>query len=106
MVTLPLMSLEEIRVVIDKWAELITDFGAKYKWVQVRIFFTFFVLQILNNMREYSFKIKFFYGGSSFQCQILHIMYMHASFTFRKTELHGAILSSNSRVEHLPVIPF
>ena len=34
-ITLPLMSLAEIRAVIDKWAELITDFGAKYRWVQV-----------------------------------------------------------------------
>ncbi|XP_054756482.1 galactose-1-phosphate uridylyltransferase-like [Lytechinus pictus] len=34
-ITLPLMSLDQIRTVIDKWAELITDFGAKYKWVQI-----------------------------------------------------------------------
>ncbi|XP_071509777.1 galactose-1-phosphate uridylyltransferase-like [Diadema antillarum] len=34
-ITLPLMSLAEIRAVVDKWAELITDFGAKYRWVQI-----------------------------------------------------------------------
>ena len=34
-VTLPLMAPEEIRAVIDKWADIITDLGAKYRWVQV-----------------------------------------------------------------------
>ncbi|XP_039238583.1 galactose-1-phosphate uridylyltransferase isoform X2 [Pipra filicauda] len=33
--TLPLMSLAEIRTVIDAWAELATDLGASYPWVQV-----------------------------------------------------------------------
>lgn len=34
-VTLPLMSLVEIRTVIDKWAEIMSDLGAKFKWVQI-----------------------------------------------------------------------
>lgn len=33
--TLPLMSLAEIRAVIDKWAELAAELGASYSWVQV-----------------------------------------------------------------------
>lgn len=33
--TLPLMSLAEIRAVIDAWAELATELGASYPWVQV-----------------------------------------------------------------------
>lgn len=33
--TLPLMSLPEIRAVIDTWAELATELGASYPWVQV-----------------------------------------------------------------------
>ncbi|XP_071964895.1 galactose-1-phosphate uridylyltransferase-like [Antedon mediterranea] len=34
-ITLPLMSLEEIKTVIDKWAELIIDLGSQFRWVQV-----------------------------------------------------------------------
>ena len=34
-VTLPLMSISEIRAVIDKWAEINVDLGNKYNWVQV-----------------------------------------------------------------------
>lgn len=34
--TLPLMSLAEIRAVIDAWAELAVELGASYPWVQVR----------------------------------------------------------------------
>ncbi|XP_070543528.1 galactose-1-phosphate uridylyltransferase-like [Ptychodera flava] len=33
--TLPIMSLTEIRRVIDKWAEITQDLGSKYKWVQI-----------------------------------------------------------------------
>ncbi|XP_008937680.1 PREDICTED: galactose-1-phosphate uridylyltransferase, partial [Merops nubicus] len=33
--TLPLMSLAEIRAVIDAWAELETELGASYPWVQI-----------------------------------------------------------------------
>lgn len=33
--TLPLMSLVEIRAVIDAWAELAAELGASYPWVQV-----------------------------------------------------------------------
>ncbi|EMP29440.1 Galactose-1-phosphate uridylyltransferase [Chelonia mydas] len=33
--TLPLMSLAEIRAVIDKWAELTAELGASYPWVQI-----------------------------------------------------------------------
>ncbi|NWQ82703.1 GALT uridylyltransferase, partial [Columbina picui] len=33
--TLPLMSLSEIRAVIDAWAELMAELGASYPWVQV-----------------------------------------------------------------------
>jgi len=33
--TLPLMSLLEIRAVIDAWAELEAELGASYPWVQV-----------------------------------------------------------------------
>lgn len=33
--TLPLMSLAEIRAVIDAWAELAAELGASYPWVQV-----------------------------------------------------------------------
>ncbi|XP_062410341.1 galactose-1-phosphate uridylyltransferase [Sardina pilchardus] len=34
-VTLPLMKPEEIRVVVDKWAELIEELGPSYPWVQI-----------------------------------------------------------------------
>uniref|UniRef100_A0A663FDA4 Galactose-1-phosphate uridylyltransferase n=1 Tax=Aquila chrysaetos chrysaetos TaxID=223781 RepID=A0A663FDA4_AQUCH len=33
--TLPLMSLAEIRAVIDAWAELAVELGASYPWVQI-----------------------------------------------------------------------
>ncbi|XP_074922917.1 galactose-1-phosphate uridylyltransferase isoform X3 [Chelonoidis abingdonii] len=33
--TLPLMSLAEIRAVIDKWVELTVELGASYPWVQI-----------------------------------------------------------------------
>jgi UDPglucose--hexose-1-phosphate uridylyltransferase len=33
--TLPLMEVEDIRKVIDQWAEQITDLGSRYEWVQV-----------------------------------------------------------------------
>ncbi|XP_061172065.1 galactose-1-phosphate uridylyltransferase-like isoform X2 [Saccostrea echinata] len=33
--TLPLMSQSEVREVIDKWAEINTDLGKKYTWVQI-----------------------------------------------------------------------
>ncbi|XP_007443979.1 galactose-1-phosphate uridylyltransferase isoform X2 [Python bivittatus] len=33
--TLPLMSLAEIRRVIDKWAEILVELGASYSWVQI-----------------------------------------------------------------------
>jgi UDPglucose--hexose-1-phosphate uridylyltransferase len=33
--TLPLMSLEEIRTVVDLWADQITDLGQTYRWVQI-----------------------------------------------------------------------
>lgn len=35
--TLPLMSLAEIRAVIDKWTEIAVELGASYTWVQVSI---------------------------------------------------------------------
>lgn len=35
--TLPLMSLVEIRAVIDKWTELAVELGASYPWVQVSV---------------------------------------------------------------------
>lgn len=35
--TLPLMSLAEIRAVIDKWTEVAVELGASYAWVQVSI---------------------------------------------------------------------
>ncbi|XP_007901313.1 galactose-1-phosphate uridylyltransferase [Callorhinchus milii] len=34
-VTLPLMSVAEIRTVIDKWAELMMELGSTYRWVQI-----------------------------------------------------------------------
>lgn len=34
-VTLPLMSVSEVRQVIDKWAEINTELGQKYTWVQI-----------------------------------------------------------------------
>ncbi|KAK3098097.1 hypothetical protein FSP39_016050 [Pinctada imbricata] len=34
-VTLPLMSPQEVRAVIDKWTEINTDLGKKYNWVQI-----------------------------------------------------------------------
>ncbi|XP_034956785.1 galactose-1-phosphate uridylyltransferase [Zootoca vivipara] len=33
--TLPLMSLAEIRSVIDKWSEIAVELGASYSWVQI-----------------------------------------------------------------------
>lgn len=33
--TLALMTLAEIRVVIDKWAEINSDLGSRYSWVQI-----------------------------------------------------------------------
>jgi len=33
--TLSRMSLKEIRLVVDEWARLSTELGAKYSWVQV-----------------------------------------------------------------------
>ncbi|XP_075438321.1 galactose-1-phosphate uridylyltransferase isoform X2 [Ascaphus truei] len=33
--TLPLMSPADIRGVVDKWAEIMTDLGATYPWVQI-----------------------------------------------------------------------
>ena len=33
--TLPLMSNEEIRAVVDKWAQINEDVGKEYPWVQV-----------------------------------------------------------------------
>ncbi|XP_058028392.1 galactose-1-phosphate uridylyltransferase isoform X1 [Ahaetulla prasina] len=33
--TLPLMSLAEVRRVIDKWAEIAVELGASYTWVQI-----------------------------------------------------------------------
>jgi len=37
-ITLPLMSLDEIRLVIDEWARLSTELGTNYNWVQVLCF--------------------------------------------------------------------
>ncbi|XP_051866466.1 galactose-1-phosphate uridylyltransferase isoform X2 [Pristis pectinata] len=34
-ITLPLMSISEIRTVIDKWAELMEELGPGYQWVQI-----------------------------------------------------------------------
>ena len=34
-ITLPRMTLAEIRVVVDKWVEIMRDLGKKYTWVQV-----------------------------------------------------------------------
>ncbi|KAL4232941.1 hypothetical protein ACF0H5_007629 [Mactra antiquata] len=34
-ITLPRMTLDEIRTVIDKWAEINVDLGKKYSWVQL-----------------------------------------------------------------------
>ncbi|XP_032806063.1 galactose-1-phosphate uridylyltransferase [Petromyzon marinus] len=34
-VTLPLMSIPEIRAVIDKWADIVTELGSQYQWVQI-----------------------------------------------------------------------
>ena len=34
-VTLPLMSHDEIRLVVDEWAKLSRELGSKYNWVQV-----------------------------------------------------------------------
>lgn len=33
--TLPLMSSEEIRNVVDEWTRQVEELGAKYEWVQV-----------------------------------------------------------------------
>jgi len=40
-ITLPLMKVEEIQAIIDKWAEINVDLGRKYAWVQVKIFTDF-----------------------------------------------------------------
>ena len=34
-VTIPVMSVEEIRAVVDTWVQEMTILGAKYKWVQI-----------------------------------------------------------------------
>lgn len=34
-ITLPLMTTQEVRAVIDKWAEINSDLGATYPWVQI-----------------------------------------------------------------------
>ena len=34
-ITLPFMSVPEIREVVDKWAEINVELGEKYTWVQV-----------------------------------------------------------------------
>ncbi|XP_078284772.1 galactose-1-phosphate uridylyltransferase isoform X3 [Rhinoraja longicauda] len=34
-ITLPLMSISEIRTVIDKWVELMKELGPVYQWVQI-----------------------------------------------------------------------
>ncbi|XP_048457858.1 galactose-1-phosphate uridylyltransferase isoform X2 [Rhincodon typus] len=34
-ITLPLMSIPEIRAVIDKWVELMVELGSTYQWVQI-----------------------------------------------------------------------
>ncbi|XP_002736524.1 galactose-1-phosphate uridylyltransferase-like [Saccoglossus kowalevskii] len=34
-ITLPLMSLAEIRKVIDQWADIMLDLGSRFKWVQI-----------------------------------------------------------------------
>ncbi|XP_060062551.1 galactose-1-phosphate uridylyltransferase-like [Ylistrum balloti] len=34
-VTLPIMTQAEVRAVIDKWAEINTDLGKKFEWVQI-----------------------------------------------------------------------
>lgn len=34
-VTLPLMSVPEIRAVVDAWASVTEELGAQYPWVQV-----------------------------------------------------------------------
>lgn len=34
-VTLPLMTVEEIRKVIDEWADQTTELGKTYQWVQI-----------------------------------------------------------------------
>ncbi|XP_054439203.1 galactose-1-phosphate uridylyltransferase isoform X3 [Pteronotus mesoamericanus] len=39
-VTLPLMSIPEIRAVIDVWASVTEDLGAQYPWVQERLVLT------------------------------------------------------------------
>lgn len=39
-ITLPLMQLKDIRAVIDMWAEINTDLGKTYTWVQVRASFS------------------------------------------------------------------
>jgi len=40
-VTLPLMSLSEIRLVIDEWTRLSIELGTNYKWVQVLLNFNY-----------------------------------------------------------------
>ena len=40
-VTLPVMTSAEVIAVIDRWAEINKDLGAKYAWVQVRLFSVF-----------------------------------------------------------------
>ena len=34
-VTLPLMTVKEVREVVDEWAHQITDLGSTNRWVQV-----------------------------------------------------------------------
>jgi len=34
-ITLPLMSHGEVRLVVDEWARISTELGAKFTWVQV-----------------------------------------------------------------------
>lgn len=36
-ITLPRMTLPDIRAIVDKWAEINVDLGKKYTWVQVGI---------------------------------------------------------------------
>ena len=43
-ITLPLMQLNEIRCVIDKWSEITKEEGKQYSWVQVCIISTMPIL--------------------------------------------------------------
>lgn len=65
--TLPLMSQSEVREVIDKWAEINTDLGKKYTWVQVRLlkqriwkFFSIFVNVLFYYINFFVQKLMFF----------------------------------------------